>query len=95
VRGCCGFQLCKREKPRWEQTEESGPTTLASLEEEAGGRWDRAGLPTTVHGIERRVEDTTVESTGTTSGFAGSGFCSAGMLSSAAARSGIAELVVS
>ena len=55
----------------------------------------RAGLTTTDHGMKRRVEPTTVESTGITSGFAGSGSCSAGMLSSAAARSGIAAPVVS
>ena len=55
----------------------------------------KAGLPTTDHGMKRRVEPTTVESTGITSGFAGSGCCSAGMLSSAAVRSGIAAPVVS
>ena len=55
----------------------------------------RAGLPTADHGMKRRVEPTTVESTGITSGFAGSGCCSAGMLSSAAVRSGIAAPVVS
>ena len=60
-----------------------------------GGRLRRAGLTTTDHGMKRRVEPTTVESTGITSGFAGSGSCSAGMLSSAAARSGIAAPVVS
>ena len=47
------------------------------------------------HGMQRRVEDTTVESTGKISGFAGSGFCSAGILSSAAVRSGIAAPFVS
>ena len=55
----------------------------------------KAGLPTADHGMKRRVEATTVESTGTTNDFAGSGFCSAGMLSSATARSGIAAPVVS
>ena len=60
-----------------------------------GGRLRKAGLFTTDHGMQRRVEDTTVESTGITSDFAGSGFCSAGMLSSAAVRSGIAAPVVS
>ena len=60
-----------------------------------GGRLRRAGLPTADHGMKRRVEPTTVESTGITSGFAGSGCCSAGMLSSAAVRSGIAAPVVS
>ena len=38
----------------------------------------RVGLTTTDHGMKRRVEDTTGESTGTTSGFAGSGICSPG-----------------
>ena len=47
------------------------------------------------HGMKRRVDDTTGESTGTTSGLAGSGFCSAEMLSSAAVRPGIAAEVVS
>ena len=47
------------------------------------------------HGMKRRVDDTTGESTGSTSGLAGSGFCSAGMLSLAAVRSGIAAPVVS
>ena len=60
-----------------------------------GGRLRKAGLPTADHGMKRRVEPTTVESTGITSGFAGSGCCSAGMLSSAAVRSGIAAPVVS
>ena len=60
-----------------------------------GGRLRRAGLPTADHGMKRRVEPTTVESTGITSGFAGSGCCSAGMLSSVTARSGIAAPVVS
>ena len=60
-----------------------------------GGRLRKAGLPTADHGMKRRAEPTTVESTGITSGFAGSGFCSAGMLSSATARSGIAAPVVS
>merc|ERR1711965_675500 len=60
-----------------------------------GGRLRKAGLPTEDHGMKRRVDPTTVESTGITSGFAGSGCCSAGMLSSAAVRSGIAAPVVS
>ena len=57
------------------------------------GRLRKAGLLTADHGMKRRVEATTVESTGITNGFAGSGFCSAGMLSSATAS--IAALVVS
>ncbi|EOD36714.1 hypothetical protein EMIHUDRAFT_200881 [Emiliania huxleyi CCMP1516] len=71
-------------------------TSTGDSEDSALGKFDRApaglpdnslreakaGLPTADHGMKRRVEPTTVESTGITSGFAGSGCCSAGMLSS-------------